>query len=114
MIRKPLSPTRSGIALAAALAVSAAPLAAQELPKRKSGLWAMTMSRGGVASQCIDHSRDDAFRQMGQQLERESKCVRSNVQRSAGSFSFESTCDFGGSKMPSHTQITGDLDSSYR
>jgi hypothetical protein len=95
-------------------AIAIAPVAGQDLPKRKSGLWEMTMGRGGVVGQCIDQARDDAFRQMGQQMERENKCTRTNVQRAAGMLSFDSSCDMGGMKMASKTMITGDFNSAYK
>lgn len=112
-------------ALSAALlaAALAAPTLAQDLPKRKSGLWEISMdstngrAKGGserVMTQCVDQSRDDAFRQMGQQMERENKCARTNVQRTPGRLSFDSACDFGTMKTTSKTVITGDFNSAYR
>ncbi|MEO7760662.1 MAG: DUF3617 family protein [Casimicrobiaceae bacterium] len=97
--------------VAAALAL---PALAQDLPKRKSGLWEMTMGQGRTVSQCVDQAKDDAFRQMGQQLERENKCSRTNVQRAAGSLAFDSSCDFGNMKMVSKTLITGDFNTAYK
>lgn len=111
------------LAIAAAVA---APALAQDLPKRKSGLWEITMDAsqraqarpGGpakfVTTQCVDQSRDDAFRQAGQQMEKEMKCTRSNIQRGPGSLSMESSCDFGNMKTTSKTVITGDFNSAYK
>lgn len=97
---------------------------AQDMPKRKSGLWEITMDRGAAAagkgtpamtmSQCIDQAKDDLFRQMGQQMERENKCSRSNVKQSAGRLSFDASCDFGTMKTSSNTVITGDFNSAYK
>jgi Protein of unknown function (DUF3617) len=106
--------------LAAALAL---PALAQDLPKRKSGLWEINIdssnarSKGGkerVMTQCVDQSRDDAFRQMGQQMERENKCTRTNIQRTPNRLSFESACDFGSMKTTSQTVITGDFNTAYK
>ena len=113
------------IAAVAAIAATLAPTAlAQELPKRKSGLWEITLGgpdmqgkkgpAGMTMSQCVDQSRDDAFRQMGQQMERENKCTRTNVQRGPNRLSFDSSCDFGAMKTRAKTVITGDFNSAYR
>ena len=108
----------AAIAAAAALAPSAL---AQDLPKRKSGLWEIRMESGAgqgggghLMTQCVDQSRDDAFRQMGQQMERENKCTRTNVQRGPNRLSFDSSCDFGAMKTRAKTVITGDFNSAYR
>jgi len=125
-IRSSIRATAIGAAVAMTFAVPFAITAsAQDMPKRKSGLWeismtssaapAATKSAGGIKmTQCVDQSRDDAFRQLGHQMERESKCTRTNMQRGPGSMSFESTCDFAGTKMMSKSKITGDFDSAYR
>ena len=45
--------------------LAAAALAADDMPKRKSGLWEIRMGAGGpTMSQCVDQTRDEAFRQM--------------------------------------------------
>ena len=44
---------------------------AQEMPKRKSGLWELTMAPGMVMTQCVDQSQDDAFRQVGRDMEKD-------------------------------------------
>ncbi len=110
--------------LAAALAATLAlPALGQEMPKRKSGLWEITMdssagaAKGGGArtiSQCIDQTKDDAFRQMGQQMAGETKCTQTNMQRSPGRMSFDSSCTFGTTKTTSKMLITGDFESAYK
>ena len=110
------------IAAVAAIAATLAPTAlAQDLPKRKSGLWEIRMESaagqgggGHLMTQCVDQSRDDAFRQMGQQMERENKCTRTNVQRGPNRLSFDSSCDFGTMKTTAKTVITGDFNSAYK
>jgi hypothetical protein len=97
----------------AAIAV-ATTAGAQEMPKRKSGLWEMKMAQGMVMTQCVDQAQDDAFRQVGREMEREMKCTRGAVQRGAGTMSFESTCDMGGTRTTSKTTISGDFDKAYR
>ena len=107
-----------------AVALAAAAAFAQDVPKRKSGLWEITMDRGAAASgkgaplmtmsQCVDQARDDLFRQMGQQMERDNKCSRTNVKQSGGRLSFDASCDFGTMKTSSSTMITGDFNAAYK
>jgi len=104
------------IACAAALLLAGAAAFAQDMQKRKSGLWELRMSvgQGMVVSHCVDQARDDALRQQMMRGMDPSGCTRSNFQRSAGRMSFDSTCTFNNSRMTSHTTITGDFDSAYR
>ena len=106
------SATRLFVALSAAVLTAAA--FAQEMPKRKSGLWELTMSQGVVMTQCVDQAQDDAFRQVGRDMEKDMQCTRSGVQRDAGTISFESTCTMGGTKQTSKTVISGDFDKAYK
>ena len=117
----PLSIAGSALVATIVLAGAALPSVAQEIPRRKSGLWEITMessnSKGGPArtmSQCVDQAKDDIARQIGQQMERENKCSRTNVSQSPGKLSFDSSCDFGSMKLSSHSTITGDFNSAYR
>ena len=95
---------------------------AQEMPRRKSGLWEITMENSAapkghparVMTQCVDAAKDDIARQMGQQMEKDNKCSKSGITQLPGRISFESSCDFGGTKMTAQTTITGDFNSSYK
>lgn len=105
--------------LAAAFAM---PALAQDLPKRKSGLWEINMDRGkdgkggpaAVVTQCVDQAKDDALHQMGQQMAREMKCTWTSLQRTPAGLSNESTCDLGTVKTRSKTVITGDFNTAYK
>ena len=97
--------------------------AAQDIPKRKSGLWEINMDNAGghgksgrvmTMSQCVDSAKDDLSRQIGQDMAREAKCSQSNMRRMPGGVAFDSTCEFNGTKMKSATSITGDFSSSYK
>ena len=110
--------------VAAAIALTLAlPAAAQDIPRRKSGLWETNMDntsaraksgRGMTVSQCVDSAKDDMSRQMGQEMAREHQCSQSNMRRTPGGIAFDSTCEFNGTKMKSATSITGDFVASYR
>ena len=114
-----------------ALALLSSTATAQDMPKRKSGLWEITMDSGaakgasgapsGAAaagprtmSQCVDTAKDDIARQSAQQMEKDNKCTQGKISQGGGRISFESTCDFAGTKMTSQTLITGDFQSSYK
>jgi Protein of unknown function (DUF3617) len=109
--------------LAAALAM---PALAQDMPKRKSGLWEINMDRGNargkdgktgpaaVVTQCVDQAKDDALHQMGQQMAREMKCTWTNLQRTPAGLVNESACDLGTMKTKSKTVITGDFNTAYK
>lgn len=95
--------------------LAAAALAADDMPKRKSGLWEIRMGAGGpTMSQCVDQTRDEAFRQMGKEMAEDMKCTKTNVQKGAGTYSFQQTCQMGQTKMTSSTKVTGDFETGYR
>ncbi len=84
-------------------------------PKRKSGLWEMSMGETGKAmSLCVDHSRDDAMKQLGMQMSQEMQCTRSNVKQAGGAFSFDQSCQMANMKWTSSIKVTGSFDSAYK
>jgi hypothetical protein len=114
-------------ALAATLAaVFAMPAPAQDLPKRKSGLWEINMDRSNsrgkdgkgapptVMTQCVDQTKDDVLHQMGQQMAHEMKCTWTSLRRTPAGLANESTCDLGNMKTMSKTVITGDFNTAYK
>lgn len=110
--------TTAPIAAIAAMAVltvlAGTALAADDMPKRKSGLWEIKMGAGGpTMSQCVDQSRDEAFRQMSARMAHEMKCETSNVQKGAGTYAFQQSCQMGKTKMTSATRVTGNFDTGY-
>ena len=111
-------PAILGIAVAAGATL---PAAAQDMPKRKSGLWEITMDSSApkgapprTMTQCVDAAKDDLARQAGQQMQAENKCSTTNMKQSAGRMSFDSACDFGTMKLASQTMISGDFNTSYK
>ena len=103
--------------------VAAPPAAAQDLPKRKTGLWEITMENSAAKgtpvakmtmTQCVDAAKDDIAAQMSNQMDKENKCSRGPIQQSGGKVSFSATCEMGGTKMTSQTTLTGDFSSSYK
>lgn len=113
-----------------AVALTSSTATAQDMPKRKSGLWEITMDSGapkGAAAapaapgagprtmtQCVDAAKDDLARQSAEQMGKDNKCTQAKISQGGGKISFDSTCEFGGTKMTSQTLITGDFQSAYK
>ena len=106
------------VALAAPLATAAA---LPDLPKRKSGLWDMTMTRdpappGGAAGKmqmCIDEKIDDMTKQMGQSAARE-MCSKTEFHREGDKIVGDSVCKVDQSTVTTHTVLAGKFDSEYQ
>ena len=106
-----------------ALLALPAVVSAQDMPRRKSGLWETTMENsaakgtpGGkmTMTQCVDAAKDDVANQAAQQMGRDNKCSTGKVSQTPGRVSFDSTCEFAGTKMSSSTVIAGDFNSAYK
>ena len=108
----------------AALAVAFPAIAALDLPKRKSGLWEMTMSRdgqqqqipgmaGGKMSMCVDEKVDDLTKQMGESAARE-MCTKADFRREGDRYVSDSVCKFNGTTATTHMVLTGRFDAEYQ
>ena len=112
-----------------AFALMSSTATAQDMPKRKSGLWEITMDSSAAKgasgapgagagmrtmSQCVDAAKDDLARQSAQQMDKDNQCRQGKISQGGGRITFDSSCDFGGTKMTSHSVITGDFQSSYK
>jgi hypothetical protein len=100
---------------------SAGPLAAQDMPHRKAGLWRTTVALEGMAQTmpatetCVDAASEAKMSMLGQQMGRQ-HCQVPQISRSLdGSIRFDSSCDLGpaGRSVSSGT-ITGDFNTSYK
>jgi len=101
---------------AIACAVATSP-AAQDAPKRKSGLWEISMTMPQmpgpmVSRQCVDQKTDD----LGRQPSRggPENCSKKSVRREGASVIVESVCQVEGSTATSRGVFTGDFASSYK
>lgn len=103
------------------LASAASQANAVDIPKRKSGLWEMTMttesknspnSKPMVMQTCIDEKTDDLTRQQGESMTKE-MCSKSDISTQGNSLVVDSVCKFGESKVSSHAVMTGDYKSGY-
>lgn len=96
------------------LACSASALA-QDAPRRKSGLWEISMSSPQmpgpmVSKQCVDQKTDDLGRQPARGNE---KCSKQSVKREGKNVVVESVCQVDGSTATSRGVFSGDFSSSY-
>ena len=93
------------------------PLAlAQDAPKRKSGLWEISMSSAQmpapmVSRQCVDEKTDDFARRPSQGRE---QCSKQSVRREGANVIVESVCQVEGSTATNRGVFSGDFTSAYK
>lgn len=99
------------------LATLALPASADDMPKRKSGLWQVKTSHAGVPDMtmqvCIVQDQDDLT---ADQADREARrhCPKMAVKRSGNRIEMDSVCVFDRTTATSHAVVTGSLASDYR
>src|SRR2546426_1363010 len=93
---------------------------AQDVPKRKSGLWEIkvqTFRHEGVRTtqMCVDQKTDDAVRQPIEARRHES-CKKVTLRREGDKQLVDAECTLGGSQTTAKTHgvITGSFDSAYK
>jgi uncharacterized protein DUF3617 len=94
---------------------------AEEIPKRKSGLWEVkrtsTLSRGQtrVYQLCIGQATDNALPQLAESMSNEN-CATSKVLRQGDKLLVDAVCKLRGPQTTAttHGVITGNFDSAYR
>ncbi len=93
---------------------------AADMPKRKSGLWEITMQadgRGGMTMQtCVDEKQDDLSGQQNKDAQKEAskRCAKVDSQRVGDRFEINSVCKFDQVTATSHAILTGTLSSQYK
>jgi hypothetical protein len=98
--------------------VLAATLAqAEELPKRKSGLWEIKRSQGDASplQLCVDEKSDNAFRFLAEGKHKES-CKVDKSGREGDKWIVDATCTLANHKTTAktHAVVTGKFDSAYK
>jgi len=107
------------IVLLTAVAALAADALALDLPKRKSGLWDVKISRASAKrppqtfQMCIDQNTDDIALQMGESFSRQA-CSKQQIRREGNRIVGDSVCKIGETTATSHTVVSGDFDHTYR
>jgi len=98
------------LCLAASLAL------AQDAPRRKSGLWEISMTSPQmpgpmVSKQCVDEKTDDLSKRPSRGSE---KCSKPSVKREGANVVVETVCQVEGSTATTRGVFTGDFASSYK
>jgi hypothetical protein len=94
---------------------------AQDVPKRKSGLWevkrttARTEGKQRIVQMCIDEASDNALRQLAEGMRSET-CKTSKVSREGDRLTVDAVCTLGRAQTTAttHAVITGKFDSAYK
>lgn len=101
------------------LAAAAVPASAQDLPKRKPGLWDLTMQMQGMpgggmkSQQCVDEKTDAEMQRKAMSGDDKMKCTQTAMKRSAGGFEMESECTSAEGKAFIKAKANGDFGSRY-
>ena len=112
---------RQALLVLCALILAAGLAQAQDVPKRKSGLWEVkrTTVRTGekprVVQMCIDEASDNALRQLAEGMRNET-CKTTKLTREGDRLTVDAVCNLGQTKVTSttHAVITGKFDSAYK
>lgn len=93
--------------------------AAQEAPKRKSGLWEITRisTRNGEkptkVQLCVDRATDKLLLQLAEGMRGET-CTAQKLSRTGDKLVIDATCKIRGSTSTTHAVISGNFDSAYK
>lgn len=95
------------------------PTLAQDLPKRKPGLWDLTMQMQGMpgggmkSQQCVDEKTDAEMQRKALSGDDKMKCTQTSMKRTAGGFEMESECTSTEGKAFIKAKSNGDFNSRY-
>jgi len=93
--------------------------AADDMPRRKSGLWEVKMSMAGKASPmgtmqtCVDQASDDLMQSNAKRATAKN-CTRSDIKRDGDRVLVHSECTLDKMKTISDAVFSGSFDSGYR
>ena len=102
------------IALLAVIASFAvAPTFAEDMPTRKAGLWEIKMGSAQGMGQAIQHCIDAATDKALTASTGVAKDCSNDIKKTAGGMVINAVCTVNGTKMSSHSEVTGSFDSAY-
>ena len=115
--RNPLRSTSSLFVFALATTSLAGAALADDMPKRKSGLWEINMRHNGSPGmgpmqQCIDQNTDNLMQQKAKDSKQ--NCSVMDVKTSGSKVSIHSVCKIEGSTATTNGVFEGAFDSSYK
>jgi len=90
-----------------------------DLPKRKSGLWEMKVTREAsgrppeTVQMCIDQKTDDLAQQMGANVAKDA-CSKRDIRREGAKVVADSVCKIGETTATSRAVFTGGFEAAYR
>jgi hypothetical protein len=90
------------------------PVAADELPRRKSGLWSMSVTMPGASvpltmQQCVDEKTDDITGTMADKA----KACKNQTKRTGDRLAFDAICKVGKTTSTTRGVFVGDFKSGY-
>lgn len=108
------------LALAVTSLIVSIPAFAQELPKRKPGLWEIKSATAGQpgarippVQHCIDEKTDQLLQQsLAPKVKQD--CSKQELRKDGNRVSIDSVCRFGNTTATTHALFTGDFNASYR
>ena len=105
------------IAVMAAMIGMVADASALDLPKRKSGLWDIRITRASnqppqTIQMCIDQKTDNMAQQMGESVARQA-CSKQQIRREGNKILGDSVCKIGETTATSRTVFSGEFDRAY-
>jgi hypothetical protein len=111
---------RQAMLLFLTLILAASFAQAQDVPKRKSGLWevkrttARTEGKPRIVQMCIDEASDNAIRQLAEGMRNET-CKTDKLRRDGDQLIVDAVCKLGQTytTATTHAVITGKFDSAY-
>lgn len=94
---------------------------AADLPKRKPGLWEISVTASNapgassVMKHCIDQSTDEKMLSSATQMAGQMgiKCSKNDFRREGDKYIAESDCQMAQIRMQSHSEFSGDFNSLY-
>ena len=97
------------------IAASATAAASEDLPRRKSGLWSMSVTTPGASvpmtmQQCVDEKTDDIAATMAAKAK---EACQGQTRRDGSRLIFDSTCKFAKTTATTRGVFVGDPKSSY-
>jgi hypothetical protein len=110
------------ISLLALSFVAVAAQAQEGLPKRKPGLWEVTMQMRGAeaagmpatnSQQCVDDKTDEAMQRKGMSGDGQADCRQTGFKKIAGGFETSAECRSAEGLATVNSRVTGDMGSRY-
>lgn len=92
---------------------------AADAPKRKSGLWDVTMTSPQMGNravrfqECVDEKNDEMLK-MDELSDEETKCGKANVRNEGGRLVIDAVCKTANSTVRARTVFSGSFDSAYK